>query len=116
MIGLDIGSSSVKAVELESKGRGSGFELSHMGVAKLPSEAIVQGAFLNSSAIADAIRDHESEHDLRFILTGGEEQGLFGSRYYIENLTVSERGRIKAVVNMDMIGFITLVDPHNLPV
>ena len=57
MIGLDIGSSSVKAVEITAQGRGSGFELTHMGVAKLPSEAIVQGAFLNSSAIANAIRE-----------------------------------------------------------
>jgi len=57
MIGLDIGSSTVKAVEIEMKGRGGGFELTHMGVAKLPSEAIVQGAFLNSGAIANAIRE-----------------------------------------------------------
>ena len=57
MVGLDIGSSSVKAVELTMKGRGTDFELTHLGVAKLPPEAIVQGAFLNSSAIVDAIRE-----------------------------------------------------------
>ena len=57
MIGLDIGSSTVKAVEIEMKGRGGEFELTHMGVAKLPSEAIVQGAFLNSGAIANTIRE-----------------------------------------------------------
>ena len=57
VIGLDIGSSSVKAVEIAMKGRGSNFELTHMGVAKLPSEAIVQGAFLNSGAISEAIRE-----------------------------------------------------------
>jgi len=57
MIGLDIGSSSVKAVEIAMKGRGNEFELTNMGVAKLPSEAIVQGAFLNSGAISDAIRE-----------------------------------------------------------
>jgi len=57
MIGLDIGSSSVKAVEIAMKGRGREFELTHMGVAKLPGEAIVQGAFLNSGAIANAIRE-----------------------------------------------------------
>jgi type IV pilus assembly protein PilM len=39
------------------KGRGTDFELTHLGVAKLPHEAIVQGAFLNSSAISDAIRE-----------------------------------------------------------
>jgi type IV pilus assembly protein PilM len=57
MVGLDIGSSTVKAVELSSKGKGKVFELAHVGVARLAPEAIVQGAFLNSSAIVDAIRE-----------------------------------------------------------
>ena len=57
IVGLDIGSSSVKAVELVPKGKNNEFELTHLGVAPLPSEAIVQGAFLNSSAIVDAIRE-----------------------------------------------------------
>jgi len=57
MVGLDIGSSTVKAVELTAKGKHGEFELSHLGIAKLPTEAIVQGAFLNSGAIADAIRE-----------------------------------------------------------
>jgi type IV pilus assembly protein PilM len=56
LIGLDIGSSSVKLVEVAPKGR-SGFELSHLGIAPVPNEAIVQGAFLNSGAIVDAIRE-----------------------------------------------------------
>jgi type IV pilus assembly protein PilM len=55
IVGLDIGSSSVKAVELTVKPKG--IELLHMGVAKLPPEAIVQGAFLNSGAITEAIRE-----------------------------------------------------------
>jgi type IV pilus assembly protein PilM len=55
VVGLDIGSSSVKAVELLSKGRDKGFELRALGIAPIPNEAIVQGAFLNSSAIVDAI-------------------------------------------------------------
>ncbi len=56
VVGLDIGSHSVKAVELTRKGRSAEFELSHLGVAPLPPEAIVQGAFLNSAGIVDAIR------------------------------------------------------------
>jgi type IV pilus assembly protein PilM len=55
ILGLDIGSSSVKAVEVAP--RGDGFELLHLGVAQLPHDAIVEGAFLNASAIADAIRE-----------------------------------------------------------
>ena len=57
IVGLDIGSSMVKAVELKIKGKGKEFELSHLGTANLPSESIVQGAFLNSSAIVDTIRE-----------------------------------------------------------
>jgi type IV pilus assembly protein PilM len=55
IVGLDIGSSTVKAVEISRKGEE--FELSNLGIAKLAPEAIVQGAFLNSSAIVDAIRE-----------------------------------------------------------
>ena len=54
MVGLDIGSSRVKAVEL--KKNGDGYQLSKLGHAALPSEAIVQGAFLNTTAIVDSIR------------------------------------------------------------
>ena len=54
--------------------------------------------------ISRAFRDHRGEHDLRFILFGGEEEGLFGSKRYVANLPSEERSRILAVVNMDMIG------------
>ena len=57
LVGLDIGSSSVKAIELSVRSKGKEFDLTHLGVASLPSEAIVQGAFLNSGAIADAVRE-----------------------------------------------------------
>jgi type IV pilus assembly protein PilM len=57
VVGLDVGSSAIKAVELTMKGRSGGFELSHLGVANVPAEAIVQGAFLNASAITEAIRE-----------------------------------------------------------
>jgi Zn-dependent M28 family amino/carboxypeptidase len=51
-----------------------------------------------------AFQDHRGEHDLRFILFGGEEEGLFGSKRYVADLPAEERSRILAVVNMDMIG------------
>ncbi len=54
--------------------------------------------------IARAFENHRSVHDLRLILFGGEEQGLFGSKHYIASLSATERARIRAVVNMDMIG------------
>jgi type IV pilus assembly protein PilM len=55
LVGLDIGSSAIKAVEIAIKGRDKSFELRSLGIAPLQNEAIVQGAFLNQSAIVDAI-------------------------------------------------------------
>lgn len=43
------------------------------------------------------------KHDLRLILFGGEEQGLFGSIEHVAGLSAAERERTVAVVNMDMI-------------
>jgi len=42
-------------------------------------------------------------HDVRLILFGGEEEGLFGSKQYVAALPPAERARIRAVLNMDMI-------------
>ena len=53
--------------------------------------------------IARVFQKHRSKLDLRLILFGGEEQGLFGSKRYVQSLSQSERKRIRAVVNMDMI-------------
>ena len=55
MLGLDIGSSSIKLVEMSSGSKG--MELLKLGVAPLPPDAIVQGDFLNVSAIVDGIRE-----------------------------------------------------------
>ena len=54
-LGLDIGSSSVKLVELEASGQG--YRLTRFGFSPLPPEAIVQGAFMNTAAISTAIRE-----------------------------------------------------------
>ena len=54
--------------------------------------------------IARALSKHPGRHDVRFILFGGEEQGLFGSQRYVSTLSAKERGRILSVINMDMIG------------
>jgi Zn-dependent M28 family amino/carboxypeptidase len=55
-------------------------------------------------ALARALSTHPAALDLRVILFGGEEEGLFGSLLYVAELPPAERTRIRAVVNMDMIG------------
>ena len=52
--GLDIGSSSVKAVELKSSSKG--YSVTALGSEPLPPESIVDGAIMDGSAVADAIR------------------------------------------------------------
>jgi len=54
LIGLDIGSSSIKAVELDW-GRKTP-RLKHFGMIPLPPEAIVDGAFMDSASIVESIR------------------------------------------------------------
>jgi type IV pilus assembly protein PilM len=55
VVGVDIGSSSIKLVELNRvKG---GFKLQNLGLSPLPPEAIVDGALMDSVTIIDAIRD-----------------------------------------------------------
>ena len=55
ILGLDIGSSAVKIVELQASG--SSYKLQRFGYAPLPPEAIVQGSFMNAPAISEAVRE-----------------------------------------------------------
>jgi hypothetical protein len=50
-------------------------------------------------------------HDLRIILFGGEEEGLHGSRQYVAALLPGERVRIRAVLNLDMVGSLNSAAP-----
>ena len=54
LIGIDIGSSSIKMVQLkEVKG---GYQLLNLGIWPLPSEAIVDNTLMDSSSVVEAIR------------------------------------------------------------
>jgi type IV pilus assembly protein PilM len=56
LVGLDIGSSCVKLIELKPVGKaGTEFKLIKAGMEVLPPEAIVDGAIMDSGAIVDAI-------------------------------------------------------------
>ncbi|HXG88405.1 MAG TPA: type IV pilus assembly protein PilM [Vicinamibacterales bacterium] len=54
LVGLDIGSSAVKAIELRPAGKG--FRVGAIGVEPVPSDSIVDGAIIDSGAVADAVR------------------------------------------------------------
>jgi type IV pilus assembly protein PilM len=54
VVGLDIGSSAAKAVELKPIGKG--YRVTAYGSAPVPPDSIVDGAIIDSTAVADAIR------------------------------------------------------------
>ena len=54
LVGLDIGSSSVKAIELKAAGKG--YRVSAIGVESVPPDSIVDGAIIDGGAVADAVR------------------------------------------------------------
>jgi hypothetical protein len=114
-------------VVAERLGTGSGTRDLVLVVAHLDSinirggpEANAPGADDNATGsaglleIARVCKDHAAEHDLRFVLFGGEEEGLLGSQQYIDNLPAADRARIRAVINMDMIGTLNTPTPSVL--
>lgn len=54
VVGLDIGSSAVKAIELKPVGKR--YKVTAVGVEPVPPDSIVDGAIIDSSAVADSIR------------------------------------------------------------
>jgi type IV pilus assembly protein PilM len=57
IVGVDIGSSAVKAVELRASGKGGDeFQLLNIGAESLPPEAIVDGAIMDAGAVIDSIQ------------------------------------------------------------
>ena len=54
VVGLDIGSSAVKAVELKLAGKA--YRVAAFGMQPVPADSIVDGAIIDAGAVADAIR------------------------------------------------------------
>ena len=64
VVGLDIGSSAVKLVELKEK-KGGTFELVKMGLERLSPEAIVDGSIMDSSLVVETISRLNSEKAIK---------------------------------------------------
>jgi type IV pilus assembly protein PilM len=54
LVGLDIGSSAVKAIELKPVGKG--YKVAAFGAEPVPPDSIVDGAIIDGTAVVDAIR------------------------------------------------------------
>ena len=67
LVGLDIGSSSIKVCELQLVGKGANarYRLQKLGLAPLPADAIVDGDIMDSNAVASAIRQVLTEQKIK---------------------------------------------------
>jgi type IV pilus assembly protein PilM len=63
LVGLDLGSSSVKAVELKKKG--SAYELVNLGMEGLGQDTVVDGAIMDSFSVSTAIDKIFSENKIK---------------------------------------------------
>jgi type IV pilus assembly protein PilM len=64
VVGLDIGSSAIKLVELKEK-KGGTYQLVKMGVERLSPEAIVDGSIMDSSMVVETISRLNSEKGVK---------------------------------------------------
>ena len=83
LIGLDIGSSAVKAVELKTAGRA--YKVASYGSEPLPPDSIVDGAIIDGAAVADAIR---RLFDGRSIRTKDVAASLSGNAVIVKKITL----------------------------
>ena len=83
LVGLDIGSSAVKAVELKPVGKS--FRVVGYGAEPVPPDAIVDGAIIDGAAVADAIR---RLFDSRGIKTRDVAASLSGTAVIVKKITV----------------------------
>ncbi len=67
LVGLDIGSSSVKVCELQAVGKGNAqrYRLQKLGVTPVPYDAIVDGDIIDSNAVVSAIRQVLAEQKIK---------------------------------------------------
>ena len=83
LVGLDIGSSAVKAVELEATR--TGFRVVAAGSAPVPHGAVVDGVIVNGGAVAGAIRSVVEAHRIRARAVAAS---LAGSAVLVRSITV----------------------------
>jgi type IV pilus assembly protein PilM len=83
LVGLDIGSSAVKAVELKQAGRA--YRVTACGSEPLPPDSIVDGAIIDGAAVADAVR---RLFETRGIRTRDVAASLSGNAVIVKKITL----------------------------
>ena len=83
LVGLDIGSSAVKAVELKPAGKA--YKVTAFGSEPIPPDSIVDGAIIDGGAVADAIR---RLFESRSIKTKDVAASLSGNAVIVKKITL----------------------------
>ncbi|HEX2456864.1 MAG TPA: type IV pilus assembly protein PilM [Vicinamibacterales bacterium] len=83
VVGLDIGSSAVKAVELRPAGKG--YKVAAFGIEPVPPDSIVDGAIIDGAAVADAIRRLFESKNIR---TKDVAASLAGNAVIVKKITL----------------------------
>jgi type IV pilus assembly protein PilM len=83
LVGLDIGSSAVKAVELKPAGRS--YRVTAYGSEALPPDSIVDGAIIDGAAVGDAVR---RLFESRAIRTRDVAASLSGNAVIVKKITL----------------------------
>ena len=83
LVGLDIGSSAVKAVELKPAGKA--YKVTAFGSEPIPPDSIVDGAIIDGGAVADAIR---RLFDGRHIKTRDVAASLSGNAVIVKKISL----------------------------
>ena len=88
LVGLDIGSSAVKAVELKVGGKGGDeYQLVNIGIESLPPEAIVDGAIMDSGAVIDAIQRLFQDNKIK---TSDVATGVSGNAVIVKKISLPQ--------------------------
>ena len=97
LVGLDIGSSSVKAVELAKKG--AGLQLLNLGFESLQPDTIVDGQIMELNNVSNMISSIFSEHQIRRTSVAA---GVSGHSVIVKNIVLAadERRGIAGVVQL----------------
>jgi len=85
MVGVDIGSSSVKAVELQ--GKGSDLQLLSLGFETLQADSVVDGQIMELNAVSNAISSIFNEHKIK---TTQVAAGVNGHSVIVKNIVLPQ--------------------------
>ncbi|MFN2577578.1 MAG: type IV pilus assembly protein PilM [Pyrinomonadaceae bacterium] len=85
MVGVDIGSSSVKAVELE--GKNGDFQLVSLGYQSLEPDSVVDGQIMELNSVSNAISNIFNEHKIK---TNRVAAGVNGHSVIVKNIVLPQ--------------------------